>query len=61
MTTDKSKEELEYELDLIKALAKHREESDCRYAKKLVEKVVWGFVALILMGVGTAIINLVVR
>jgi uncharacterized membrane protein SpoIIM required for sporulation len=49
MTDDKTKEELEIELKLIEAIRVEREITDKLYAIKLVEKVVFGMVGLILI------------
>lgn len=40
-----SNEELKQELLIKKELEKHREESDRRYAVKLVERVLWALLA----------------
>lgn len=57
----KSVDELENELRLKEALEEHREESDRRYAIKLVEKIVFILVGLLLTGVITALVNLVLK
>jgi hypothetical protein len=43
---DPTKEEIQAQLDLMIALAKEREVSDKKYAMKLVERVVFGILAL---------------
>ena len=59
--TKKTNTELEAELDKIKCEKEERIISDRLYAIKLVEKIVFGFVGLILIAVATALIALVVR
>jgi hypothetical protein len=59
--TEKSREELAAELRLLEALRLEREISAKLYAIKLVEKVVFGLVALILVAVVGGWIALVVR
>lgn len=58
---NKTKEELETELNLITALNEQRDISDKRYAIKLVEIVVWGMVGIILTAFLIAIVALVIK
>lgn len=50
----------EEELRLLKALKAEREESNRTYAIKLVEKVVFALVAMLLVGVVGALLRLVI-
>jgi hypothetical protein len=59
--TEKSREDLAAELRLLEALRLEREISAKLYAIKLVEKVVFGLVALILVAVVGGWIALVVK
>ena len=52
---------LQEQLRCMEVTKKEREISDDRYAIKLVEKIVFGFVALILVAVAGALIALVVK
>lgn len=54
-------EELKNRLQLRESLDEERGESDRRYAIKLVEKIVFILVGLLLTGVITALINLVLK
>lgn len=58
--TDKTKEELEQELCLVKELANERKTSNEMYAIKLVERIVFAACGLILLAVVTALVGLVV-
>lgn len=58
---NKTKEELEAELNLLTALNEQRDISDKRYAIKLVEIVVWGMVGIILTAFLIAILAVVVK
>jgi hypothetical protein len=58
--SDKTREELEYELELQKALCDERELSDSRYAIKLVERIVFAACGLVLVAVFTALVAMVV-
>jgi uncharacterized membrane protein len=60
MSSEKTKEQLEDAILLNEKLCKEREVSDARYAMKIVEKVVFGLIALILTAVVGAIISLVI-
>lgn len=60
MASDKTKEQLEDAIALNEKLQKERDVSDTRYAMKIVEKVVFGLIALILTAVIGAIISLVI-
>jgi hypothetical protein len=57
---DKTREQLETELKIIEAIAEARKVSDEVYAIKLVEKIVFGMIAFILLAVIGAIIALVI-
>lgn len=56
----KTKAQLEEELRMIKVISEERELSDSLYAMKIVEKIVFGMVGLILVVVLSSIIGLVV-
>lgn len=58
--TDKTKEELEQELCLVKEMAAERKISNEMYAIKLVERIVFAACGLILLAVVTALVGLVV-
>jgi hypothetical protein len=58
--TDKTKEELETELQIRDVAEKERKISDKLYAVKLVERVVWGLVALVLTAFALGMIALVI-
>lgn len=58
--SEKTKEQLEAELQLHERLAKEREASDEKYAIKLVERIVFSMVALILTSIMLAWLALVV-
>lgn len=60
LMTDKTKEELQTELDLNKAICDAREWSEQRFAIKLVERIVFAACALVLVAVVTALIAMVV-
>jgi hypothetical protein len=57
---EKTREELQHELDLKEAIRLEREITDKLYAIKLVEQIVFGMVGLILIAVVTALVSLVV-
>jgi len=57
--TQKTKEELQSEIVLLERLKKEREESNNLYAMKLVEKLVFGIIALGAVAVVGAILSLV--
>lgn len=57
---DKTKEELQNELDLGEKLENERKLSDQKYAVKLVEFLVFGAIKVILLAVLAAIIGLVI-
>lgn len=59
--TKKTKQELQDELNLINLTKEIRIESDKLYAIKLVERIVFALVGLILLAVGTAIVAQVVK
>lgn len=61
MTPKKTQQELQDELDYINLAKQIRAESDSLYAIKLVEKIVFGLVALILVAIVTALIAGVVK
>lgn len=54
-------EDLEHQLFHQKKMDEERAISDSKYAIKLVEKIVFGLVALVLVAFATALIALVVR
>ena len=56
----KTKTQLEEELRVLECLQAERNISNNMYAMKLVERIVYGLVALILVAVMSAIIGLVV-
>ena len=58
MTT---KQELQNKIDTEECLKKERAISDKMYAIKLVEKIVFGLVGLVLTGVVTALITLIIK
>ena len=58
--SDKTREELENELNLHKTLCDERELSDSRYAIKLVERIVFAACGLVLVAVFTALVAMVV-
>lgn len=55
-----TKQQLEAELELEKKLSLQREESDRKYAIKLVEKIVFGFVGIVLTVVIGALLALII-
>lgn len=55
-----TKQQLEEEIRVLKLLQEERNLSNNLYAMKLVERIVYGLVALILVAVCSAIIGLVV-
>jgi hypothetical protein len=59
--TEKSRAELQSALDLAETLRTEREISNASYAAKLVERVVYGLVALVLVTVAGAVIASVVK
>lgn len=61
MKHDRDKEQLEDELVLRGHLDDERKKSDALYAIKLVEKIVFGLVSLILIAVVTALVALVLK
>ena len=56
----KTKEELENELLIIKKMKEERENSDRLYAIKLVEKIVFALVSLMLFAIIGALIRVVI-
>ena len=50
----------ETKVEILESESKQRDISDRRYAMKIVEKIVFGFVALVLTAVIVALIRLVV-
>ena len=58
---EKTKEELEIEVAFLRHVEEERRQNDSRYAIKLVERVVFGLVALIATSVIIAIISLVIN
>lgn len=61
MKHDREKEQLEDELVLRRHLEDERKKSDALYAIKLVEKIVFGLVTLILTAVMVALVALVLK
>ena len=61
MGIKKTNKELKAELDLKEVLDQERDLSDRTYAIKLVEKIVFTLVAILLTGVIMALMNLVLR
>lgn len=59
--SDKTKQELELEIALTRCREMHKTEFDNTYASKLVERVVWGMVGIILTAVMFGIVALVVK
>lgn len=58
---DRDIDRLEHEAALREAISREREKSDTLYALKLVEKIVFGFMALLAVAVMGALLNLVVK
>jgi hypothetical protein len=58
---EKTREELQHELDLKEAIRLEREITDKLYAIKLVEQIVFGMVGLILIAVVTALVSKLVE
>lgn len=58
--TEKTKEQLQNELELIQRLKEERTISNKTYAIKLIEKIVFGLVTCILLAVLAAIIKTVI-
>ena len=57
----KSAEDLQDELDRIECAQREREISDKLYAAKLVERIVYGGLGVILIAILTALMGLVLR
>lgn len=58
---EETKEQLQDRLYLEQRIQKERDTSDGRYAIKLVEKVVFGLVSLLAIGVITALLRLILK
>ena len=58
---EKSKEELEREVEILNCQTTQRKISDERYAIKLVEKIVFALMAILAVAVLTAILSVVIR
>jgi len=58
---DKTKEQLQRELELRDTLQAERETSDKKYAMKLTEKIVFGFLTAFGLGVTAILVKVVVE
>lgn len=57
---EKSKEDLERELALLRHIEEERRHNDARYSFKIVERIVFGMVTMILLAVLAAIIGQII-
>lgn len=56
----KTRDQLEVELEVDKRLDEEREKSDSRYAAKIVETAMFGFIGVLLLAVVGAILKTVI-
>lgn len=58
---EKTKEQLESEVQLLSALSAERKESDGRYAMKIVERIVFVLVSMMAIAVIGALLRLIIK